>query len=139
MPLKTIRDEEPTLNLTSMIDVLFLLIIFFMTATKFTEMEHRIGLNVPQVADPGALSSAPEPKVINVYQDGHVTLGARDVTLDELTGLLAAARKQYQDVGVLIRGDQSATHGRMSQVYTACKRAGISDLAISVKVENQTR
>jgi len=38
MPLKTQQDEQPTLNLTPMIDVVFLLIIFFMVATKFDEM-----------------------------------------------------------------------------------------------------
>ena len=45
MPLKLQHDEMPALNLTSMIDVLFLLIIFFMVATKFDEMEreHRSG------------------------------------------------------------------------------------------------
>ena len=139
MPLKTHRDDEPTLNLTSMIDVLFLLIIFFMAGTKFTEMERSIGLNVPQVADPGAMTPAPEPKVVSVYKDGQVTLGSRDVTLEQLTGLLATARQQYKDLTVLVRGDQAATHGRMSQVYSACKKAGVSEMAISVKVESKTR
>ena len=43
----------PTLNLTSMIDVLFLLIIFFMVATKFDEMERNIEVAVPEVAAGG--------------------------------------------------------------------------------------
>ena len=50
MPLKLQHDEMPTMNLTSMIDVLFLLIIFFMVATKFDEMERNIEIDVPQVA-----------------------------------------------------------------------------------------
>src|SRR5690242_20795133 len=54
MPLKIQQhDEMPTLNLTSMIDVLFLLIIFFMVATKFDEMERNIEVDVPQVAQAG--------------------------------------------------------------------------------------
>ena len=139
MPLKTQRDEEPSLNLTSMIDVLFLLIIFFMAATKFTEAEYKIGLTVPAVTDPGAMTSAPAPKVISVYQDGHLTLGSQEVTVDELKQRLAAARSQYKDLGVLIRGDRAATHGRMAEVYTASKQAGIGDLAISVKQDTATR
>ena len=50
MPLKIQHDEAPALNLTSMIDVLFLLIIFFMVATKFDEMERNIEVAVPEVA-----------------------------------------------------------------------------------------
>jgi biopolymer transport protein ExbD len=50
MPLKIQHDETPALNLTSMIDVLFLLIIFFMVATKFDELERNIQVAVPQVS-----------------------------------------------------------------------------------------
>ena len=50
MPIKTSAlDEMPTLNLTAMIDILFLLIIFFMLGTKFVEEEHRINIDVPRV------------------------------------------------------------------------------------------
>ena len=74
MARKSEFEEIPTLNLTSMIDVLFLLIIFFMVGTKFTEMERKIGLKVPQVSNVDALTSAPEKKVVNVYRDGQITL-----------------------------------------------------------------
>ena len=56
MPLKTQQDEVPTLNLTPMIDVLFLLIIFFMAGTKFTDWESRLNLKLPQVSQDGALA-----------------------------------------------------------------------------------
>ena len=44
MPLKIHIDEQPSLNMTPMIDIVFLLIIFFMVGTKFTELERKIGL-----------------------------------------------------------------------------------------------
>ena len=134
MPLKTHCDEQPTLNLTPMIDIVFLLIIFFMVGTKFTELERKIGLQVPQVTDAGALTDAPERKVVNVYADGSITLDREPLTVAQLTGRLAKARGQYSDLGVLIRGDQSTPHGTMTQVYNACTQAGVSKLGISVKV-----
>jgi biopolymer transport protein ExbD len=137
MPLKTHIDEQPSLNLTSMIDIVFLLIIFFMVGTKFTEQERKIGLRVPQVSNNAALSAAPEKKVVNVYQDGQISLDRRSVTLEELTAQLSAARQQYSELGVLVRGDETATHGRVAQVLNACKRAGIAELAISVRLTKQ--
>jgi len=134
MPLKTHIDEQPTLNLTPMIDVVFLLIIFFMVGTKFTELERKIGLSVPQVTSSGALTDAPEKKTVNVYSDGTVTLERQPVTVAQLTSRLNAARSEYADLGVLIRGDQTTPHGTMAQVYNACTEAGISKLGISVKV-----
>ena len=133
MPLKTHLDEQPTLNLTPMIDVVFLLIIFFMVGTKFTELERKIGLQVPEVAEHGALTAAPEKRVVNVYRDGAITLDREPVTLDELKSRLASARGQYEDLGVLIRGDGEGPYQNVAEVFNACKQAGINQLAISVR------
>jgi biopolymer transport protein ExbD len=134
MPLKTHLDEQPTLNLTPMIDIVFLLIIFFMVGTKFTELERKIGLRVPEVTDRGALSAAPERRVVNVYRDGTVTLDQQPVTLGELTARLAAVRRQYEDLGVLVRGDAKGEFQNVAAVLNACKQAGVRDLGISVRL-----
>ena len=139
MPLKTHHDEQPTLTLTPMIDVVFLLIIFFMVGTKFTELERKIGLQVPEVSQAGALTAAPEKKVVNVYQDGHLALDQEPVTLDELTARLAEARSHYQDLGVLIRGDGQGTFQRVAEVLGACKQAGVAELGISVRIASRER
>jgi biopolymer transport protein ExbD len=105
MPLKTNLDEQPSINLTPMIDIVFLLIIFFMVGTKFVEMERKIAVQVPAVRDAQTLTPAPEKRVINVYQDGQISLDRKPVTLDQLTAELAAGQRQYSDLGVIVRGD----------------------------------
>ena len=74
MPLKISTDEPPTLNLTSMIDVLFLLIIFFMASTQFSEMERTVALQFPQVGDAKDLPAACKRQVINIYRDWQIHL-----------------------------------------------------------------
>ncbi|MEN6448866.1 MAG: biopolymer transporter ExbD [Thermoguttaceae bacterium] len=133
MPLKTHLDDEPTLNLTAMLDVMFLLIIFFMLGTRFIDEERKIGLRVPEVVDRGALTAAPARKEVNVYHDGTITLDRTTVTLDQLTTRLAAARRQYNDLGVLVRGDARGEFQNVAAVLTACKQAGIRDLGITVR------
>ncbi len=139
MPLKTHLDDEPTLNLTAMLDVLFLLIIFFMLGTRFVDDERKIGLCVPEVADRGTLTAAPSRKEVNVFSDGTITLDRNAVTLDELTTRLAAARRQYNELGVLVRGDARGEFQNVASVLTACKRAGIQDLGITVRSVTFTR
>jgi biopolymer transport protein ExbD len=136
MPLKTHMDEQPSMNMTPMIDCVFLLLIFFLVGTKFTEMERNIGLKVPQVADNGALTAAPERKVINVYRDGSVTLDRKNVSLEELAAQLAAARSQYEDLGVLVRGDAAGPYQHVAEVLNACRQAGIRELGISVRLNS---
>ena len=75
MPLKTQHDEQPSLNMTPMIDIVFLLVIFFMVGTKFAELESTIKLEVPRVKNIGTLTAVPEKRVINVYRDGTIVMG----------------------------------------------------------------
>jgi biopolymer transport protein ExbD len=139
MPLKTQLDDMPNLNMTSMIDIVFLLIIFFMVGTKFVENERKIALEVPRVSNHGALTSAPERRVVNVYRDGDITIDGKTVSLAELVSKLAGARQQYADLGVLVRGDGTGQFQRVAEVLNACKEAGITQLAISVKADEQRR
>jgi len=138
MPLKTHIDEQPSLNLTPMIDIVFLLIIFFMVGTKFSELERKIGLQVPAVAEHGALSAAPEKKIVNVFRDGNIELDDQPVTIGELTQRLAEARAQYPEVGVLVRGDADGRYQAVANVLNACKQAGISKLGVSVSLTGRT-
>ena len=134
MPLKTHFDDEPTLNLTAMLDIMFLLIIFFMLGTKFIESERKIALKLPEVSDRGALTPAPEKRNVTVYRDGSITLDKKPITLEKLTATLAEARKQYADLGVLVRGDAHGEFQNVAAVLNACKQAGIKELGITVKL-----
>jgi biopolymer transport protein ExbD len=134
MPLKTHQEDQPTLNLTPMIDVVFLLIIFFMVGTKFTELERKIQLEVPEVSDVRALTSAPEKRVINVYRDGSITIDREVVSLDRLLEILHDARRDYPGIGVLIRGDADGPFQNVASVLGTCRRAGISEMGISVRL-----
>jgi len=139
MPLKTQQDDQPTVNLTPMIDIVFLLIIFFMVGTKFSELERNISLSVPQVKDVGALTPAPQRREVSVFEDGRIALDRDDVTLDELTQQLTSARQQYSDLGVLVRGDAGGRYQRVAEVLAACKEAGIGELGISVRIAQREK
>jgi biopolymer transport protein ExbD len=135
MPLKLHHhDDTPTLNLTSMIDVLFLLIIFFMVATKFDEMERNVEVTVPEVAQAGEGATPPQPLVVTVREDGHVELDGSAVTIDELTARLAAARTPLTEPTVVIRGDAKCAFQHIASALAACRQAGVSELGITVRL-----
>ena len=122
-----------------MIDIVFLLIIFFMVSTRFGKLQNErdMKIQVPTVSSAAALTSAPRKRIINVYQDGQITIDDKGVTLPELENELTAAKQQYPKLGVVIRGDGTASHQRMTEVYTACGKARV---AVTVAIrETQLR
>lgn len=137
MPLKVHVDEQPVLNLAPMIDIVFLLIIFFMVGTTFTQLDRDIEINVPEVSDNGALTAPPDRKLINVHKDGHITIDRRGVTLKQLTDSLRESHSQYKGLGVTIRGDGLVTWDRVAQVLNSCQQIGIKDIGVSVQVANR--
>ena len=138
MPLKTQTDELPTLNLTPMIDVVFLLIIFFMAASKFAEVEADIDLQLPEVAAAAPLTSAPKQRTVSVEKDGAVQLDGEVVSLTELTTQLAVAQSEYPQLSVVIRGDAACAFQHVASALSACKDANISELGITVKLAQDT-
>lgn len=133
MPLVRLSDdEEPAPNLAPMIDVILVLTIFFMCATKFSGDERKFDLDLPS-ADAAAVVDGPRPEILEVEADGGVRLGGDDLALDELQPRLAVIRESNPDVAVMIRGERTVPHGRMAEIYEACRGAGVRRVAISVR------
>lgn len=136
MPLKIEREDQNAINLTPMIDIVFLLIIFFMVSTKFSELnetERDLSINVPTVSNATALTSAPKKRLIEVAKDGTITLDQRQVTLEGLAVKLTAAKKQYPKLGVVVRGDGRSNFQPIASVLATCRRAQITDLNLKVR------
>jgi biopolymer transport protein ExbD len=133
MALRSLTDDEPGMNMTPMIDVVFLLIIFFMVGTKFYELEREFDVQVPEVSQANPLTSAPEEIIVSVQRDGKVFLGEEPTTLVQLTERLADARARYADQAVLVRGDGATAYQRVADVLAACTQAGIGHLNLGVR------
>lgn len=133
MPLKTRQDELPELNMTPMIDVVFLLIIFFMVGAKFTD-ERTIKLQVPKVGHAVAEMDLSERRVIDVLRDGRILLDDQPTSLEDLTAALRNQRELQGGLRLAVRGDAEGSFQNVASVLAACRTAGINDLAISVSV-----
>ena len=133
MPLKMHQESLPELNLTSMIDVLFLLIIFFLAGTQFTELERQIRLEVPRVGNAQGLPSAAARRVINVYADGEIVVDGQTCSLDQLRARLAEELQQTPELTVLVRGDGNTSLQDAAAVFAACADAGVRDMGMSAK------
>lgn len=134
MPLKTQQDEIPALNLTPMIDVVFLLIVFFMCAAKFSDDQRDIDLRVPEVAKADVSSATPKSRHVAVYAGGRIALDREDVTLAQLTERLKLAKGEQPSLAVVILGDAGCEFQHVAEALAACKEAGVGQLSVSVRI-----
>ncbi|MDV6033325.1 biopolymer transporter ExbD [Stieleria sp.] len=128
-------DDDVTINLTPMIDVVFLLVIFFMVGTKFSESESRIDVSVPSVGPMHAISRVPDERVVELTADGNVLLDGQVVNNEQLAEILASQYAQYPDLKVVVRADSAGSLQGFAETIHTVRRSGVAQIGIAVKVD----
>ena len=119
------------LELTPMIDVVFLLMIFFLVASKLDEADRSIDVVLPQASAAKPLTSKPREFVINIDRAGNYFAGARPVRLEDLQQLLRqSAADNPQRQTVIVRADENTAHKFVVGAMDACVQAGIEDYQV---------
>lgn len=126
--------EELTINLTPLIDVVFLLLIFFMVTTTFTR-ETRLAVNLPQ-ADGEPITEIPNQIEILVSQGGVYSINGRQLVNSRLETLMTGLEEITQgdrNVSLLLIADAEATHQSVVTAMDAIGQSGFSRLSIATR------
>lgn len=126
--------EDPAINLTPLIDVVFLLLIFFMVTTTFTR-ETRIAVNLPE-ANTEQAESVPNQIEVLVSQVGRYSVNDRLLADNELMTLgraLIDAAAGDRSIPVLLIADAEATHQSVVTAMDAIGQSGFSRLSIATR------
>jgi biopolymer transport protein ExbD len=128
-------EEEPEefgFQLAPLVDIVFLLLVFFLVSTTYLDEEKDLAVNLPSASSAEAGSGARLQRVlVNVRDDGTIILEKRPVSREELYRALVEARRANPAIPVVLRGDNAATHGEIVGVLDLCRRARVR-VAIAV-------
>jgi biopolymer transport protein ExbD len=131
------NQEEPEINLTPLIDVVFLLLIFFMVSTTF-EHQSRIQIELPEAT---AEASKPDDESLEILIDaqGRYFLGEQQVVNTELNTLKGAIREalgERESVPVMIRADARTPHQAVVRALDATSQLGLVNISLATsKIE----
>lgn len=125
--------EDSQLNLAPMIDVVFLLLIFFMVATTFATLEEQIDLDLPVAESGEAPIEIPDELIVDVDRDGNLFLAGSAVDEGALANLLQRTARRDPDTPVTVRGDEALNFGRIVAVLDLCRVAGLSNAGLRTR------
>jgi biopolymer transport protein ExbD len=130
------RRERVELNMAPMIDMVFLLIIFFLTATTFSEREREQDVLLPANRNPGSLSrDLDQHLIVNVVRDGSVRVYGETLSADALTLLVRDRRERSRlPLKVQVRADQRTAYGNVARALESIERAGVARPYIVTKM-----
>jgi biopolymer transport protein ExbD len=137
MNLRSRTHEEPELNLISLVDVVLLLLIFFMVSTTFVD-EARIELKLPQASKEPAAAPKQDPIEVVVTATGEYRVNGQTLINTSTATLSAAVSKlagDRRDVPITIRADARATHQSVVTAMDVLGRLGFR--AISIATVNE--
>jgi biopolymer transport protein ExbD len=121
--------EEP-INMTSMMDMVFNLLIFFLVASTLAQEERDMKINLPSTATSKALSAPPEVLIVNIREDGSVKVGTEEVDRGRLRQLFHTVANEDAKRNVLIRCDKRADFEHYAGVVDLAQAEGIAETRI---------
>ncbi len=132
----TSSGDGEIINISSMLDVMFILIIFFLVTTTFKEEEIDHMVNLPVDARNQSLTqSTGNLAKINIRKNGAYVLLGKQVTEEQISNWMTDQVDKKPDLKVLIRSDKEAKHLYLANVMSICRHVGVPRANIAVKTE----
>ena len=138
MNLKPRKHEDPEINVVSLIDVVLLLVVFFMLSSRFTD-EGRLRVHLPQATAVPTHKATAEPLVVTVTQQGTYRVNNRELinaSPETLRSALLRETGTSRDVRVTLRADGRATHQSVITAMDVLGRLGFAEISIATVKED---
>jgi biopolymer transport protein ExbD len=135
MALKIKRSsDDANLSLTPLIDVVFLLLIFFLVTSQFENEERRIDIVLPSATSAAPMIGKVREIIIDIDSNGSIFMGGESMTVETLEGVLTeAVADNPTNQTVVIRADRSAEFQPVVSVMDVCNRTGIIDYSVTTQ------
>ena len=123
-----------SIQLAPMIDILLLLLSFFLISWQFSRAETELNVSVPTAQEGVQTDRMRGEIIINVFADGSIKVEGLSVNRDELFDKLSAIARQFPSQPVRLRGDGGVAYQRIVEVIDTCQKAGIWNISFATQL-----
>lgn len=121
----------PAFQMTAMMDVIFLLLCFFIATSVFSQWEYEIDITLPSAQSGKVPDRLPGEIIINIAKDGRVSINQQDMTLDALKTRLDRLSKYFPGQPVVLRADKETRYDDLIKVIDTCRKADIWNFSMA--------
>lgn len=132
-PSRAGRRTEVVIDITSLVDIVFQLVIFFVLTTTFVS-NPGIEVDLPR-AKAHEIQHKTEEIVVALTSDGQIILHGKSINVEQLGAIFDATAEQSKATMVILQADQDVAHGRVVEVMDLAKEKGLERLAIATQAE----
>ena len=127
-------EEDNELNLTPMLDVVFILLIFFIVTTSFVK-ETGIDVNRPSAAT--AEKKSQGNILIAINAEGEIWIDNREIDIRAVRSNIQVLKARYPQSSVIIQSDRDASTGKLVKVMDQIRLAGVTNISIAASIDSQ--
>lgn len=120
------RDSGAALEMTPMIDIVFLLLTFFLVASTFKQAEREINIALPEASAAAPLTAGFREIVINVNAQGGFIVGGQSISAPDLREMITSSVEINPEQKVTIRGDRNVAYEHIVTALDICKGSGVA-------------
>ncbi|MBI2095775.1 MAG: biopolymer transporter ExbD [Candidatus Omnitrophica bacterium] len=128
--------QRPGIQMTSMVDIMFINLLFFMALFVYFHFETELNISVPKAAASAESPVSPEEITINITQEGRMVVNQKELTADALTDLLQKTARLYPGQAVILRADEKTYHEHVVRALDSCAKAKIWNISFATTKEN---
>jgi biopolymer transport protein ExbD len=125
------RPEVFGFQIAPMVDILLVLLVFFIVTWNFSLSEKELDVKIPSATNSKDSDAYVGQVVVNVKTDGSLVFNRQAISGDELVAKLRELAKLYPDQAVILRGDQNANYKFIVNVLDLCRQANIWNVAFA--------
>ena len=131
------KSRAASVQMASLMDVIFLLLCFFVTSSVFSQWETEISIALPTAKSATVPGRMPGEIILNLNEKGDVSINGQKLTLAEVTERLARIAKLYPGQPVVIRADKSSAYEQLVSLIDACRAADVWNFSLATQDEER--
>ena len=136
MRFQKVTRPSQEFQLAPMVDILFILLIFFLVTSSYQQIEKELSIALPQADSAVDVDQAGRDVIVNITDKGTYIINRKEYTLEELRDLLIRTKKMLGTTTILLRADKESLYQDIIDVMNLCSELKITRLSFITQAEN---